>query len=296
MTIEGLKKFTARKGPLEILLAIATLCAIGSAFLWFHFVYATPAAVFEGMLARNLATTSFERRVSASAETSSQTEVSRVQLSGEAFAQTFITIAQDERSDVTAEVLSTVNTDFVRYTSAGEGAPENVNGVWSQQDTPGQLSQSLARLVLFGTYFPMANLSQEDREELLTFMDEYVVYSANYETAERHYSGGRMQYTYDVTVQPQTYAQFLKLLGSKTGLSTYTSGLDPSDYAGNAVITLRATVDVLSRQLISVQYPDNTSLQESYSSYGILQPRVTLPSNVITEQELQDRLNGVAAE
>ena len=296
MNITQVSNFLLRRHVLSWLLAASVVLFLASSVLWLHVVYASPERVFMGMLEQNFKTTSFDRTVSASSDEAKQTEIARIQLTGEAFSQTFITIDREGASTIEAETLSTLQADFVRYTAAGAGVPDGVEGVWSQQDEPGQLSQSLARQLLFGTYFPMANLQGEARREVVAFIHEYVVYAANYATVKKEVVDGRRVFTYEVQIQQQTYAQLLKILASHMGLTQYANGIDPESYAGAASIAVEVRVDVLSRRLLSVSYPAAPSLTETYSDYGLLQAPVTLPEGALSEAELQSRMSADTAQ
>jgi len=285
-----------KKAVLVGLLVGGVVWFVAMIVLWWTFVYTSPQNVFEGMLARNFATTGYTRLVSNEGQGVKQTEISQVQYGNEPVARSKVTIERGGNTEV-AEVLSTTTEDYVRYTeldykdSEGQAIDmSDAEGVWAKQQSSGSLSQSFSQLTLFGTYFPIGLVPAENRTELLRHIQQNTVYNVDYDNVKTETIDGHRVYTYELTIQLQAYAGLVQRFGEAIGQSARVSGLNPADYAGTEPVSLTVSVDKASRQIVQVAYEQSPGIEERYAGFGIANQPVTLPRDAISTFELQQRL------
>lgn len=204
---------------------------------------------------------------------------------------------KQQNDEVITDAISTPEHDYVRYAKIDtsrkdeNGKPYDFSSavnVWAKGESDGS-NQTLAQMLL--GLFPMGNVPAEDRDEILDFMKENSVFSANYNKVKKETMNGRPVYTYEVQLLPQPYVEMLKRYGAAVGLSDQVTNLNPADYADSAPTKLTVSIDVLSRHLRLLKLdPSSGGRTESYSGYGIRQD-VQLPTKTITTSELQQRLS-----
>ncbi|MDB5163476.1 MAG: hypothetical protein JWS12_93, partial [Candidatus Saccharibacteria bacterium] len=133
-----------------------------------------------------------------------------------------------------------------------------------------------------------------DRARLLQEIATKQVYAPDYSKVKRSYEHGRRLYTYNVSIKPDAYVSMLQTYTKDIGL-TSVAGLDPAAYANSAAITLQLSVDVFSRQLVRISYPNQSAQSErveEYSGYGGSY-RIALPTKTISLSELQNRVQAI---
>lgn len=260
-------------------------------------MYQNPRHVFEGMLKNNFSTTGFTRQVSSKQNGVEAQELAKLQLGNDTFTRTLTTLKQGSDT-VTTDAISTPSQDYVRYVSIDTKRKNNNGkslnfasavGVWAKTDsqTPGS-SQSITQMML--GIFPMANLSPQNRHDLLQQMDRDNVFSVNYDKVKKQTIDGRRVYTYEVQLMPQAYVAMLKSFGQYAGVGDQVMNLNPDDYQGQKPTTLIVSVDAMSHHLLSVDTKGVQGYTQEFSSYGVNRP-LQLPKNTITSAELQQRLS-----
>jgi hypothetical protein len=82
-------------------------------------------------------------------------------------------------------------------------------------------------------------------------------------------------------VAEKTYADAMRLpIGSR---------INPASYPANSKVSVKFTVDVLSRELRQVEFQ---SVKETYGGYGII-AETAIPKKTVSLQELQNAFQSV---
>jgi hypothetical protein len=262
-------------------------------------VVVNPDRVLSDALNNSLRTPSVTREVVQSQGTSGVEQVSYIsfrQPDPSANTKTVIyqTTSNNTTASVATETIGTNNSDYVRYTDVkeaggddGTGGLGDLIGTWaerkgSENPAPGQnltfFNEGLFSIVPFG------NLDKQARDTLLNFIDEKNLYQ--YTSAERKFDNNRLVYVYDFSINPADLVEVLRLYMELSGNGD-SAQLDPAEYAGAPAIHIQVKVDVLSRQVEAIQYPQGRI--ENYSGYGLYRP-VEIPSETIPIEELQQRV------
>lgn len=295
MTFTDIRFRIANVSILNWLLILSIVTLVATSILWWQVVYKSPENVFNGMIKNNFATAGYTRQVESKDNGLDANELAQIQTGGENIVRTKTTLVQGDDT-VTTDAISTTSQEFVRYTNI-ETSRKNAEGkkldfskalnVWAKNDT-GAASQSFTQMLL--GVMPMGNVSPETRKQLLDFMDKHTVFSVNYDSVKKEKVDGRLVYTYEVQLLPQTYVEMLKIYGEGVGLGDQVTQLDPASYAEAQPTDLTVSVDVLSRQVTALHTPGNTTRKETYNGYGIVKD-ISLPQNTIPAAELQKRLS-----
>lgn len=127
-------------------------------------------------------------------------------------------------------------------------------------------------------------MDKESRDAILGLIESKNLY--DYTSAERKFTDGRLVYDYNFSINPADLVEVLKQYMDVTGNGD-SAQLDPAEYANAPPIQIKVTVDVLSRQVTSIQYPQGRI--ENYSGYGLYRP-VEIPSETIPIEQLQQRV------
>lgn len=214
-------------------------------------------------------------------------------------ANTKTTIYQATNSNTTAsvetETIGTNTSDYVRYTDIKEAGGEDgtgglgdLIGKWAQRNKEDNSSVPGSNLTFFNeglfSIIPFGNLDKASRETLLGFINDKNLY--NYTSAEKKFEDGRLVYEYNFSINPADLVDILRRYMELTGNGD-SSQLDPSEYASSPPIQIQITVDVLSRQVVSIKYPQGRI--ENYSGYGLYRP-VDIPTETIPIEQLQQRI------
>lgn len=297
------KRVSKQTGLMVIALAVATCMLVVSGAFWWNRVFMDPDKVFQSMLANNLSSISFSKNVKQDDGRSSVDQTAFVSFQAPDITSETRTILGERSATsrnitkVTTETIGTKDADYVRYVSA-EGADNlsitnnlsKVFGVWASRNpdiAKGESSAFLNEAVF--SIVPYGNLTQEQRSELINYINQKNLYQFDESKVQRSSEDGRYIYTYDVNLHPATYIDVLKKYSELTGVGD-TSQLDSSQYQNAGSITLRMKVDILSRQLISVQYP-SSARTETYPSRNLIRD-TKVPTQTIPFEQLQNLLTG----
>jgi len=291
-----------------ILTLLALLLLVISGWFWWSKVFTSPERVFEDMLSNSLSLSSVTRRVAQSSEQGGQDEVAQLVFGGQNGVHVKSAVEQPDQSGqtnkVVTESIGTLNDDFARYLivqttqkdKSGKALDfSKIQNVWAKSDAPqsGQLTnaryfrQSLQGIVLFG------NLSPSARASLVNQLIRDEVYKTDYGKIERVSQNGRQRYIYEVVIQPDKYVAALNAYNKAVGLGG-SEDLNPETYKNASPVTIKLTVDVLSRQLVQVAYANDeqTGRRETYSGHNG-QYRLDIPEQTISFTELQQRVESV---
>jgi hypothetical protein len=282
-------------------LMFASLLLIASSFAWWRLVFSDPEKVFEDMLTNSVQVTSVTRTVAQDEPQQSLQQINRLLLGSQAIVDGKTELSQQGfvNAKVTTSNIGTPYRDYVRYdsitTSQQNGDDGSLDfsectGKWGasfgegQERTVGELfSENVLGIIPFG------RVSSEDKPALLDQLLNGGVYEVDYLGVTKEIRDGRLQYTYPVALQPRQYVAYLVNFARAQRL-TQLEGVNPADYSGAQAIRFNVTIDMWSRQAVSVSYNENPRT-ESYTGYGIVQPVVLPPADeVIPVSELQSCL------
>lgn len=278
-------------------------------WLWWDRVYTSPQQVFKGMLGNSLSMSSVTRRVQQdNVFQGRQDEIAQLVFGPQNAVHVKSMVVQSdtngEENRVVTESIGTLNDDFARYLSIktsqkGESGKDldfsKIQNVWAKSDQPqsGQFTnaryfrQSLQGIVLFG------NLPPAERAKLVERIMREEIYKTDFNKAELKFENGRQRYIYEVVIQPDKYVGLLNAYNEAVGLGGE-SNVDPEAYKNTPPVSLKLTVDVLSRQLVQITYANDeqTGRRETYSGHNGRYP-VELPGQTISFSELQKRVEEV---
>lgn len=213
----------------------------------------------------------------------------------------FTTITQGN-TIVKNETIGTPDTDYTRYVDVktdqkrADGksldlAP--ILGVWAKaatKDGNQVFSQAVlgTGLPFGGVAVPIANIPTELRSRLVQELHNDNVYQVKFGEVKKQRTDGRLQYVYDVTIQPVAYAALMKNFSSSVGLHVFDQ-LDPNQYQGQNPTHMLMTVDVRSGHLVTAELA-GTKYKQEYTGYDV-PVMASAPKDTITAAELQKRLS-----
>jgi hypothetical protein len=277
--------------------AIGLLIFLGGLWCWYQYVHRNTYNVFWDSIDNNLDIYGVTRTVDQEANGSSVQQKLQVSLGQDNIARSITTIKQPTQGGETTVITETIGTpgdNFTRYTDIKSPAPvdtSKVRNVWSREKLAagaGQ-NQSVFAEGLFSS-IPFANLTQPQRQELVTFMKDQKVYEVDYRGAKTVERAGKQGFEYTVQVNLQAYIETLKKIDTMMGLKQLES-VDPAQYAGAEPAQLVIVNSIDGRQLLEVTYA-GTSRKETYSSYGA-RIIINIPDAKIQRAELEQQIQSI---
>lgn len=290
------------QSTIKALIIIGALIFLASAGAWWFLVRNTAQNSFDSMLNNNFRTASVTREVQQISGTQKLDQVIRIQNQSQHVASGLTTLTQNNgATKVITESIGTPTADFVRYIEIKTDQKNqkgkqlefgSVLNIWgkSESDPGGQIG-SLYGDVSLGL-FPFADLSAEQRNQMMDIINTNKVYQTDFNTTQRIVKDGRPYFIYRVNVKPSAYVTMLKQYGEYVGIDQL-KNLNPEDYKDTPDQVVDVAVDILSQRLAKVTTVKGNR-QESYSGYGIIQ-KIELPNNAVPMQELQERLQTSAS-
>lgn len=298
-TKAGIKSTIVSTKFLVSLLVILALGSFGySGYSWYNNTFIDKEDIFYGMLDKSLNTTSVLRTIEQDGD--GKTEKQSVYLS---FSPGFALhtqsrleqITQDrERSSVSTETYGTKESDFVRYTEINVPKSEGDNtdytkvlNTWAKRtnNDPSANNQSQFLDEAAFTFVPFGNFSDAKRAELVGKLREKKVYQLS--GSKITYENGRPVYTGLASINPRGFVEVMRDYTAATGVGNLDQ-LDPSQYEDKNSFTIQVKIDVISRHLTLIQFP-NGERTENYDAYGLTK-KLDIPSQYISTEELQSRL------
>ena len=280
---------------IRLIFIIGLVLFVASGWIWWKEIYNDPRKVFQDMLGRTMSTRSVVKRVQQQNAVQSLDQHSKFQSGSTYLVHSTNKLGQaNSQSKVTTESISTLTEDYVRYTEIqtdqkGESGNtldfSNLLGVWSKaQGTGDQISEIMLSVVPFG-FVP-----QDNRSEIVKFINDNKVYDVDYDNVERTSHNGRAVYSYTVAIKASPYIEMLKRFGRAVGL-TQLESVDSESYSNSPPLQFKLVVDVQSRELVKVEYVDSGRVEE-YLGYGLNLP-TALPEETISVEDLQNRLQSI---
>lgn len=292
------KSYINQKNGLILIVFVATVLIAVSGWLWWTKILINPDRVLDDAIAKSLQTSSITRQVSQDDGSQKVNQLSYLSFYAPTVtAETTTKLTQKglqrQETTITTDTIGTKGADYVKY-SAVDGAEnlpgaenfQKLLGIWAKKQSSQQegqqasfLSESLFSIV------PIGNLDPSSREQLLELIDNKKLY--NYKSVERKVENYRPVYKYTLEIKPADLIEVLAKYAHLTG-ATDPAQFNPEAYANAPNVTIEATVDIASRQIIKIQYGD-ANRTEVYSSYNLYRP-IKLPENTISIDELQNKL------
>lgn len=282
-------------------LLLAAVLIVSFAAIWWHAVYESPERAFHDMLSLNLTTSSVTKNEITSGKEDSVTQRISLQLGGQNISRWLVTVTQTSGS-VTTDSIGTPAAGYVRYTHFAD-SKGNVNnkyngvlGVWAKAPTSAKDS-SLATLfsdslldMSSAPVPPIGNVNASSRAEMLDYINEQQVFTADYKSVKTAIVNGRKTYEIPVSVKLAPYIRLMQAFAHLHGLKSL-DDISATDYQAAKPITMNLYVDVLSHRLARAVYP-TTGFNETYTDYGI-ERDIALPHHTVSEATLQGKLKAV---
>jgi len=290
----------SRKGQLVLLYAAGSLFLVAVLAFWFYRTNTDPERVFWRTVEHSLSTQGVTIQAEQTDGGTTIQQTIRYSLGATNLAHSITTLSQ-QGTTVQNEMIGTPDTDYYRYLNVttdqtrADGSPidfSNVLGVWAvgEEGTGQSFAQALfgGSLPIGGLGVPIGNLPAETRDSLVAQIRKDNVYHVAFDTVKKERKNGRLQYTYDVSVQPVAYVALMKRFAQAVGLHGLDQ-LDPQAHEGQPAFKLDITVDVLASQVVQIRAQD-TGNSQAYSGYGV-PVQVRPPQQAISSAELQQRLS-----
>ncbi len=283
------------KNPKKALVVSVIIFVIVVIAAWWQFIFADPSRVLSDMLAGNLRTPGVTKEVHQTGGPSQITQSTYLSFIDGPKTQSLTVLEQampgGPTNKVATENIGTPDEDFLRYRSidvSSGGQPANTSeavNVWASR-SGGEGGQHASFLTegIFGIV-AFANFDKNQAGALLQTINESGLYK--YASVEKKFEDGRLVYKYQMQLQPVALINYLAHYSALLGVDHH-GQLDAKNYAGAQPVQVALTVDVLSRQLRSIEYTDSGRV-ENYSGYGLTR-NIEVPTETISITELQRRL------
>lgn len=276
--------------------AAVVLVAVGAVAYWRFGIFDRPGAAWRDMLTSSLATTSLTLQTDQSANGNSRQEIVEY-TTGKLNQARSTTIVKQAKDIVQLETLGTFDADYTRYTNINVSGQSHANAlnVWAKEDHASQatsnhdqlLPDAVLRLASgFGIPFGSVPLAQQ--ADLLKQLNQGVVTTDTKQAKEGTVDGQKV-FIYEATINPAKYAAYLKAFATALGFKQLSS-YDASQASQQADIKVTLAVSRSSHHLVQLSYPELAGYTETYSHYNQPFQPLSLPSQTITYDELQQRL------
>lgn len=286
-----------------LIVVVGIVLFVSVAWAWWHYVRSNPERTFYAAISNAMQTTSISKQIIQEAPGQKLEQNLEVVLSPEHIVHGTTLISQkgETNSTVSTESVSTPRQDYVRYSGIKTDQKSQSSGkvldfsklvdVWGKTQpadktkTSGELYGETTLGIL-----PLGNLPAGDRTEIMAFVKGHKVYKFDTSKVERKLVEGRPTYVYQVQVSAEAWVGMLKRFARAVGL-TQLESIDPASYRESQSIEATMTIDVWSRHLTGIAYPES-GRTEKFGSRGF-NHEVSLPKNTISVEELQQRLQSV---
>jgi hypothetical protein len=288
----------------SMVVALVVIVAAGG-FLWWRFVFQDAEVVFRDALKQTLRTHSITKVTEQEGPGQSIEQINRLLLGAQAAVLSQTTITQSDGDEVIARVVTdeigTTERDYIRYREidttqeSDDGTVldfQDVAGVWGVSSPDQTIAEDQGEAFGEATLgiVPFGLVSKADQKRLYNFLVENDVYQVDYLAVVRQPDAARFQYVYPVRIQPEPYVQYLKLFAEAQGLNRL-QNVSPEMFRGVPAVPFTLTIDVLSRNIVAIDY-DQAGRSEQIDSVGALQ-YVRIPEETVPIAELQQRLQEV---
>ena len=290
--------------PLLILYGTGLVLLVLAGWLWFAVLNTNPERVFWKTLEQGLSTTGVTIQASQNNGGVGIKQQLHYSFGGMSLSHSVTRLTQG-KTTIVDEMIGTPKADYTRYVSISTDQTKNGKrldfskalGVWAKSN-PGDKPQLFPQAVigtslpLGGVALPVANLDSKSRHQLLAQIHQDNVYKVDFGKAKKQTVGGRLQYIYDIKMNPVAYAKMMKQFAQSVGLHELDE-LEASTFNGQPDFQLRLTVDARSYHVVeaaSVAPNGTQAASQVYTGYDI-PVTMALPKQTVTMTELQKRLS-----
>jgi hypothetical protein len=292
----GLRRGLLNRAVLfAILAATFAVAVIGGSLALYYKAYADPKRVFNDMINNNLATRGFSKQMIKHQASGSSDESLQLIFSPSIQVRDIRRLdLTDSHTKVLVETIGTTKADYQHYLSVKRTLPSGkrpdytrLYKLWVKNGEGSGGDAQLVDSAFFGATL-FGNLDPASRHQITSQLKP--AYIVDYKNVKKQSINHRRTYTYDTTVLLRSYAQAARQYAQDLDLPI-ANQIQPSLYPNSAKLHVQMTVDVLSRQLLKVDYFDQ-GLTETYSGYGTA-PQVPLPKKTVTPEQLTQVLNSI---
>lgn len=294
--------FLKQLTSVKFIVILAILIAVIALGLWQYRNTTNTDKIFWSAVNNNLQTSSFSKHNVSQSGGQSADQVTEVYMSPKQaiYSRTHFVQTGSDEAEATTENIGTPYADYVRYTNitttqksttGKEFDFSKIINIWggSTPDKSQTNGQQFGQALLAA--IPAGDLSAAQRRELVKILKEKNVYSYSVKKTSHEGTLARPSYTYTVTLTPSAYVEALKKFGEYVGL-TQLKDLNPADYKNANKTQFRVTVDAWNHQIISMIEP-GANKEETVSGYNVRKATPAVPSNTISIDELQTRLQSI---
>lgn len=297
------QSFASEHAPTILVILFALIVLVGGLWAWHRYVFMDAERTFWSTVDANLQTYGVTKNLTQEEANNKVDRFVQLQFGDPTVVRDVSVIEQDnngQETKVISEVLGTKDQNFIRYRQldapSTNGARDfsEVVGRWAVEDVgDGSNVQSAAlRDAIIGSVYglPFANVSPAERQELVNFMKDNEVYSADFNATSILNRDGKTYYQYAVTTNVSAYIAMIQKLDAMIGLNQLQQ-LQPSDYESEPDVEIVMVIDPKARQLVELTYKQ-VGQQERYSGYGA---RIVneLPEPELSRQELEGKIQSV---
>ncbi|HUC95352.1 MAG TPA: hypothetical protein VMR76_00145 [Candidatus Saccharimonadia bacterium] len=274
---------------------IATILLILFILFGYHLYesnYGNPKTVFYGMLLNNLSTSSFGETVVSPQPNGYTAQYSQINTGSQNIVmskevQDEVVSAKPNR--IVTLSIGTPSTDYSSYLSVQtsqkiSSSYKKIIGIWGRNSPNGMSGQGgqLFQASLLNPFL-FASGSTRLTNRLMDFIRVNKVYTILLQKRATYKSRPVISYKLGINLK-----QFSKLLNMYSEGIGYKNSATTTNYSNNASTEVNAMVDVLSKDLISINFV-GSSVTQWYSSYGIRQS-INIPSHWIPLQQLKNKI------
>jgi hypothetical protein len=254
---------------------VAAILVVGGIF-WYKEFYSNPERVFWSMLSNNLTTHSITKEIAqngASASSSEQTQLTFIPIPMVRDIKDVSSQNSTTSSRIKIESIGTPTDTYQHYVlikqtdASGEAKHDfsKVYSLWLKNSGKQQKENQLFNNVIYSALL-FGNLPVAQRSEMINYLKE--AYHVDFNNVQKESNNGRKTYTYNVKLGLRNYAKAVNFYTKALGLPN-AGQIKANNYKATDQVSLKFSVDVLSRQARSVEYTSNSST-EKYVTYGIV--------------------------
>lgn len=297
-SIFSFKKMNSTRLAINLVVLFCVILVGFSGWLWWTKIFMNPDRVLGDTISNGLKTRSITKHVNQTGQNGGVDQVSYLSFyPPAASSQTVTVLTQGSGSNtasITTETIGINDADFVKYSEIkgadGLIASDKLNsllGVWAKREQNSSTGAQTTFLneTIFGVV-PIGNLNPEQKNQLEELINQKNIYT--YSNAEKKIENKRPVYVYEMSINPADLVSIIQEYVKLTGIGD-PAQLDPSQYQGASAIQIKFTIDIISRQLVKVEYP--TGRTETYSGQNLYRP-TQIPNETIPIDELEKRLQG----
>lgn len=291
--------FRSFKSNLAQYIALVVLVIVFLIWLFIHFIYNNPTAVFNGMLSQSLSMPGYTKQISYTSRLQLNNQLITVETGAKNLVTEKYTITSS-KGQVTTLAVGTPYTDYSTYTSIKTSAlstthkPLNyssVLGIWAVYSPGGK---SIPQGQLFNSavvdLVPMANLNPSAKTQLLNYLNKYPAYAYS-KTISHQTVNGKSVYVYSVKVNEQYLHNYLRQFAIYLGLKQYASTPSNDNSLAGAYAEFQFMINPINRQLVEIK-SQSSDLKYIYSSYGA-SPNMSIPINTISLTKLDSIIRAI---